>query len=87
MREEPPTQALLARRPCIDRRVVTYLIDRYVECGLVERQQDPADPRARGIVPSERGRRTLAELDARVREVEGEMLASVVRSTERRGRR
>ncbi|MFS8479808.1 MAG: MarR family transcriptional regulator [Micromonosporaceae bacterium] len=77
VREEPPTQASLAQRLCIDRSVMTYLIDRYVECGLVERQQDPADRRARRIVPTERGRRTLDELDARVREVERELLGSV----------
>lgn len=75
--DQPPSQLALAEHLGIDRSVMTYLIDRYVECGLVERQQDPADRRARRIVPTERGRRTLDELDARVREVERELLGSV----------
>ncbi|MGS2617199.1 MarR family winged helix-turn-helix transcriptional regulator [Micromonospora sp. LZ34] len=77
VRDEPPSQASLATRLGIDRSVMTYLIDRCVESGLVERQQDPADRRARRIVPTEHGRRRLDELDARVREVETDLLGTL----------
>lgn len=77
VRDEPPSQASLATRLGIDRSVMTYLIDRCVESGLVERQQDPTDRRARRIVPTGHGRRRLDELDARVRQVEEELLGAL----------
>jgi MarR family transcriptional regulator for hemolysin len=75
--EGPPTQAALAARLGIDRTVMTYLLDKFVECGLVERRQDPADRRARRIVPTEHGRRVLADLDARVARAEDDLLADL----------
>ncbi|WP_169983954.1 MULTISPECIES: MarR family winged helix-turn-helix transcriptional regulator [unclassified Microbispora] len=75
--EAPPTQAALAARLGIDRTVMTYLLDKFEGCGLVERRQDPADRRARRIVPTEHGRGVLAELDARVARAEGELLAGL----------
>lgn len=77
VREEPPNQASLATRLGIDRSVMTYLIDRYVESGLMERQPDATDRRVRRIVPTQHGRQTLDKLDARVREVERELLSCV----------
>jgi len=75
--EAPPTQAALAARLSIDRTVMTYLLDKFVECGLAERQQDPADRRARHIVATEHGRRALADLDARVARAEQDLLAGL----------
>ena len=75
--EAPPTQAALAARLGIDRTVMTYLLDKFEGCGLVERRQDPADRRARRIVPTEHGRGVLAELDARVARAEDELLAGL----------
>jgi DNA-binding MarR family transcriptional regulator len=73
----PPTQAALASRLGIDRTVMTYLLDRFVDSGLVERQQDPADRRARRIVATDHGREVLAGLDARVAAAEDELLAEL----------
>jgi MarR family transcriptional regulator, transcriptional regulator for hemolysin len=75
--DAPPTQAALAARLGIDRTVMTYLLDKFVECGLVERQQDETDRRARRIVPTEHGRKVLADLDARVARAEDELLAGL----------
>ncbi|WP_169949184.1 MarR family winged helix-turn-helix transcriptional regulator [Microbispora sp. H11081] len=75
--DAPPTQAALAARLGIDRTVMTYLLDRFEGCDLLERRQDPADRRARRIVPTEHGRRVLADLDARVARAEEELLAGL----------
>jgi MarR family transcriptional regulator for hemolysin len=75
--EAPPTQAALAARLGIDRTVMTYLLDKFVEEGIVERRQDPADRRARHIVATERGRRALSDLDSRVALAEEELLAGL----------
>ncbi|AEG45659.1 MarR family winged helix-turn-helix transcriptional regulator [Isoptericola variabilis] len=72
--DSPPTQAALASMLGIDRTVMTYLLDRFVECDLVERRQDPADRRARRVVATEHGRRVLADLDARVAAAEEQLL-------------
>ncbi|GGO30093.1 hypothetical protein GCM10010116_60270 [Microbispora rosea subsp. aerata] len=75
--DAPPTQAALAARLGIDRTVMTYLLDKFEGCGLVERRQDPADRRARRIVPTDHGRRVLADLDARVARAEDELLSGL----------
>lgn len=75
--EEPPTQAALAARLGIDRTVMTYLVDAYVGCGLVERTLDPTDRRARRIVATDHGRATLAGLEARVAAAEDALLAGL----------
>lgn len=75
--DTPPTQAALAARLGIDRTVMTYLIDKYVECGFVERQQDPTDRRARRIVATPRGREILADVDVRVAAAEEDLLSGL----------
>jgi MarR family transcriptional regulator, transcriptional regulator for hemolysin len=75
--DTPPTQAALAARLGIDRTVMTYLLDSFEGCGLVERHPDPADRRARRIVPTGHGRAVLADLDRRVARAEEELLASL----------
>ncbi|GII04431.1 hypothetical protein Pta02_64390 [Planobispora takensis] len=75
--DAPPTQASLAARLGIDRTVMTYLLDKFVQCGLLERRQDPVDRRARRIVPTDQGRRVLADLDAAVAGAEDELLSGL----------
>jgi len=75
--DAPPTQAALAARLGIDRTVMTYLIDAFEGCGLVERRQDPADRRARRIVATDHGRGVLEAVDARVRQAEAELLGGL----------
>lgn len=72
-----PSQAALAATLGIDRTVMTYLLDTFEECGLVARQQDPADRRARRIVATDKGLGVLAAMDARVAAAEEELLASL----------
>jgi len=75
--DAPPTQAALAAHLGIDRTVMTYLLDELVTAGLVERQQDPADRRARRIVATARGAALVAELDARVAAAEDDLLSGL----------
>lgn len=73
--DAPPTQASLAARLGIDRTVMTYLLDKFEGCGLVERRQDPIDRRARRIVPTDHGRRVLSDLDAAIAQAEDDLLS------------
>src|SRR5688572_15030564 len=72
-----PSQAALATSLGIDRTVMTYLLDAFVDCGLVERRLDPADRRARRIVATDRGRAVLAAAEARVVAAEDELLTGL----------
>lgn len=72
-----PSQAALAASLGIDRTVMTYLLDAFEDCGLVERQRDPADRRARRIVATEKGLGVLDAMNARVAAAEEELLAGL----------
>ncbi|MEU8078752.1 MarR family transcriptional regulator [Catellatospora citrea] len=72
--EDVPTQGALATRLVIDRSVLTYVIDDLEAAGLIERQLDPRDRRARRIVATERGRQVLADAEKRVAHVEDQVL-------------
>lgn len=72
-----PNQLALAAHLGIDRTVMTYVIDDLVASGLVERQQNPADRRARRVVATETGRATLAELQRRVLDAEDQLLGAL----------
>jgi DNA-binding MarR family transcriptional regulator len=76
-RDEPGSQAALAARLGIDRTVMTYLLDDLVKAGLVERQQDPGDRRARLVVATDQGRTVLAELETRFAHAERHILAGL----------
>jgi DNA-binding MarR family transcriptional regulator len=76
-RDEPGSQAALAARLGIDRTVMTYLLDDLVTAGLVERQQDPGDRRARLVVATGQGRAVLAELETRFAHAERHVLAGL----------
>ncbi|GAB2856879.1 MarR family transcriptional regulator [Actinocorallia aurea] len=70
----PPTQAALAARLGIDRTVMTYLLDAFEGCDLLRREPDPNDRRARRVVPTDHGRRILADLDEQVSRTEEDLL-------------
>ncbi|WP_435642768.1 MarR family transcriptional regulator [Streptomyces sp. H49] len=55
----------------IDRSVLPYVIDDLVKTGLVERQPDPADRRARKAVATQPGIETLRALQNKITSAEG----------------
>lgn len=71
---EQPNQLALAQHLGIDRTVMTYLVDDFVKAGLVERRLNPADRRARIVVATDAGLALLADLQARVRRAEEDIL-------------
>ncbi len=71
---EQPNQLALAQHLGIDRTVMTYLIDDFVKAGLVERQLNPADRRARLVVATDDGRNELERLQHAVLEAENTVL-------------
>jgi DNA-binding MarR family transcriptional regulator len=73
----PDSQLALAQRLGIDRTVMTYLLDDLTTAGLIARQQDPHDRRARRIVATEQGLARLCELDSLLRQVEDHVLSSL----------
>lgn len=74
---ELPNQLALAQHLGIDRTVMTYLVDDFVAAGLVERQLNPADRRARMVVATPGGERALADLQRRVAEAETVVLGAL----------
>ncbi|MDW5326730.1 MarR family winged helix-turn-helix transcriptional regulator [Plantactinospora sp. KLBMP9567] len=75
--EDVPTQGALATRLVIDRSVLTYVIDDLEAAGLIARQLDPRDRRARRIVATDRGRQVLAEAEERVAHAEDHVLGAL----------
>ncbi len=73
--EPPRSQLALAQRLGIDRTVMTYLIDDLTAAGLIERQPDPTDRRARRLVATDAGRAELRKVERALRRAEGEALA------------
>jgi len=76
-RDQPGTQLALAARLGVDRTVMTYLLDGLAEAGLVTREPDPSDRRARRIAVTKRGATLLADLDKRLALVEAQVLAAL----------
>ncbi|HZC06278.1 MAG TPA: MarR family transcriptional regulator [Ktedonobacterales bacterium] len=75
---DQPNQLALAAYLGVDRTVMTYLIDDLVKAGLVRRQQNPLDRRARKIVATKRGREVLCDLEQRVRQAEDDALSALL---------
>ncbi|ADB32198.1 transcriptional regulator, MarR family [Kribbella flavida DSM 17836] len=73
----PKRQLDLANQLDIDRTVMTYLLDDLEKAGLVQRQADPADRRARLIVATEQGVELLCDLERRLRDTENEILGGL----------
>jgi DNA-binding MarR family transcriptional regulator len=68
------SQLALAQHLGIDRTVMTYLLDDLETAGLIARQPDPADRRARRVVATEKGVELLVTLEARLRAAEAHLL-------------
>src|SRR6185503_19101276 len=71
------TQLALAQQLGIDRTVMTYLLDDIERAGLVERQPDPADRRARRVVVTAKGQALATELQQELRRVEDQVLSGL----------
>ncbi len=71
----PRNQLVLAQQLGLDRTVLTYLLDDLVAAGLVERQPDPGDRRARRVVATDAGRAELGRLERRLRHAEDSVLS------------
>jgi len=69
------SQLALAQHLGVDRTVMTYLLDDLEGAGLIARQPDPSDRRARRIVATDRGAHLLVTLNDRLREAEAHLLA------------
>lgn len=67
-----PNQSQLADYLGIDRSVLPYVIDDLAEAGLVERQSDPADRRARKVVATSLGVEPFRTLENTVSVAEAE---------------
>jgi DNA-binding MarR family transcriptional regulator len=61
----------LARLSGRHKQVIGVLVDELAELGYVERRPDPADRRAKLVVPTERGRDEMRRSDAIDRAIEG----------------
>ncbi len=75
--EGPRRQLDLAAHLGVDRTVMTYLRDDLEKADLVQRLADPADRRARLIVPTDQGKETLCDLERRLATAEDEILGSL----------
>lgn len=71
------TQAAMAERLGLDRTVVTHLIDDLEQRGMVERRPDPADRRARRVIPTPAGRAAHARVAEQLAQVERSVLAGL----------
>jgi DNA-binding MarR family transcriptional regulator len=76
------TQLVLAQQLGIDRTVMTYLLDDLEGAGLIRRQPDPADRRARRIVVTQPGREFMQRVKGRLDRAESHVLG-VLRADER----
>ncbi|WP_335939804.1 MarR family winged helix-turn-helix transcriptional regulator [Streptomyces sp. PTD5-9] len=72
-----PNQSQLADCLGIDRSVLPYVIDDLAEAGLVERQSDPADRRARKVVATSLGVETFRTLENEVTAAEEAALTAL----------
>lgn len=70
-------QAMIAEQLGIDRTVMTYLVDDLEKAGLVERQPDPADRRARQVRLTVKGSKAFAAASDRIAQVERAVLGNL----------
>ena len=73
----PGTQLALAQQLGVDRTVMTYLLDDLERAGLITRQADPADRRARRVVATGAGTALLCTLELRLRAAEDQVLGAL----------
>jgi DNA-binding MarR family transcriptional regulator len=75
--EGPKRQLDLAAHLDVDRTVMTYLLDDLEKAGLVQRQADPTDRRARLIVPTDQGKQLLCAVERRLQAREDIVMGSL----------
>lgn len=75
--QAPRRQLALAHELGIDRTVMTYLLDDMEQAGLVERQPDPADRRARLVAVTPAGHALMGKVQAGLAEAENDVLGSL----------
>ncbi|MGV9378911.1 MarR family winged helix-turn-helix transcriptional regulator [Nonomuraea sp. NPDC003707] len=75
--EEGSRATDLAAQSGQHKQVIGTLVDELVELGYVERQPDPADRRAKLIVPTEKGRDHMVKSDAILAAMEAEHAEAV----------
>jgi DNA-binding MarR family transcriptional regulator len=73
-RPAPMSQAAIAQDTGLDRTVMTYLVDDLEAAGLLRRQQDPNDRRARLLVVTSDGAARLRAWEHRLAQVEQHLL-------------
>jgi DNA-binding MarR family transcriptional regulator len=76
-REPAATQLALARSIRYDKTRLIGLLDELEAAGLVVRERDPADRRARIVTLTDAGRSLQAEAQADIRAMEAELLADL----------
>src|SRR3954452_8779960 len=76
-RGSAPTQLTLASAIAYDKTRLIGLLDELEHAGLLTREPDPADRRARIVHITDRGRETQAAAVADIRAMEGELLAGL----------
>ncbi|MFC7489797.1 MULTISPECIES: MarR family winged helix-turn-helix transcriptional regulator [unclassified Knoellia] len=70
-------QATIALRLGLDRTVMTHLVDDLESAGMVSRVPDPNDRRARQVILTAKGSRTLRSSSERIRGVERDVLGGL----------
>ena len=80
------TQSQLAEQCALDKTTMVVTIDELERAGLAERRPSSTDRRARIIAVTEAGERIVAEADAIVAEIYGEVLAALPVGAARRVR-
>ncbi|MFD5828635.1 MarR family winged helix-turn-helix transcriptional regulator [Lentzea sp. NPDC060358] len=73
----PRSQLAIAQQLALNKTVMTYLLDNMETQGLLVRQPDPADRRARQVLITEKGTRSLDEARARLGVAEAQLLADL----------
>jgi DNA-binding MarR family transcriptional regulator len=73
-RPAPLSQAAIAHEIGLDRTVMTYLVDELERAGLLRRQPDPHDRRARLLALTPDGARCVADVERRLAVVEERLL-------------
>jgi MarR family transcriptional regulator, transcriptional regulator for hemolysin len=75
--EAPMRQNELAASLSLDGSSVVRLLDALEKCGLVERCEDPADRRAKSLVLTPRGRRTVDQVERVSQDIRDLVLSEV----------
>jgi DNA-binding MarR family transcriptional regulator len=75
--EEGTRATELARRSGRHKQIIGRVVDELEALGYVERRPDPADRRAKLVVPTDRGRKVMRFSDRTIGEIERRLAATV----------